>query len=88
MGSYSETKRADAARLDLPGFVGSQSAVGLILLDDDDQEQTAIFGQVIRVGADSVVFRRNGLDEEIPLGIISKRVMGETIVAYGESRRW
>jgi hypothetical protein len=87
VGSYSETKRADAARVDLPPLIGSELPVGLVLLDDDDQEQAVILGQVIRVGPDFVVFRRHGLDEEIPLGLISKRVVGETIVPYGDHRR-
>ena len=87
MGSFSETKRADAARVDLPALIGSPVPVGLILLDDDDQEQRVILGQVIRVGPDFVVFRRDGLDEEIPLGLISKRVSGETVVPYGDARR-
>lgn len=60
--------------------------VGLVLLDDDHREQPLIEGQVIRVGTDSLVFRSNGIDEEIPLGIISKRVHGDSVKFYGEGR--
>jgi hypothetical protein len=54
-------------------------------LDDDDQEQSALEGEVIRVDRDSVIFRHNDQDEEIALGIISKRIQGDTVVVYGAS---
>lgn len=87
MTSYGDAKRANAARGDLPALIGSPSQVGLVLLDEDHREQPLIEGQVIRVGTDSFVFRRDGVDEEIPLAIVSKRVHGNEVVAYGEPRR-
>jgi hypothetical protein len=87
VGNFSDARRADSARADLPGLIGSKTPVGLVLLDDDDREQTMIHGDVIRVGPDSLVFRRNGLDEEIPLGIVSKRVQGDVVVLYGDRRQ-
>ncbi|MCI4328190.1 MAG: hypothetical protein L3J86_01275 [Thermoplasmata archaeon] len=85
MGSYGDAKRAATARADLPTFVGTGLPVGLILLDDDDQEQSVLEGEVIRVDRDSVIFRHSDQDEEIALGIISKRIQGETVVVYGGS---
>jgi len=84
--NFGDAKRADAARADLPGLVGSDTKVGLVLLDDDHREQPLIQGQVIRVGSDSLIFRRDGVDEEIPFSIIAKRVHGASVVAYGERR--
>jgi ribosome maturation factor RimP len=86
VGSFGDAKRADAARADLPALIGSQVPVGLVLLDEDQREQPVIQGQVIRVGADSVIFRRDGVDEEIPLGTIAKRVLGDAIRSYSERR--
>ncbi|MCI4360657.1 MAG: hypothetical protein L3J91_03055 [Thermoplasmata archaeon] len=83
MGSYGDTKRANAARLDLPRLIGSPTPVGLVLIDEDHMEQPRIDGQVIRVDSDSVVFRRFGQDEEIPLAIIAKRTHDGATVAYG-----
>jgi hypothetical protein len=83
MGSYGDAKRADTARADLPAFVGTGLPVGLVLLDDDDQEQTPLEGEVIRVDRDSVIFRHHDQDEEIALGIIAKRIHGDSVVVYG-----
>jgi hypothetical protein len=87
MTSFGDTKRANAARADLPALIGSQTQVGLVLLDDDHREQPLIEGQVIRVAEDSLIFRRHGLDEEIPLSIVARRVHGAEVVVYGESRQ-
>jgi hypothetical protein len=87
VGTFGDSKRANAARDDLPALIGSETPVGLVLLDDDQREQPMIEGQVIRVGADSLIFRSNGVDEQIPLGIVSKRVHGNDVVFYGEQRR-
>jgi hypothetical protein len=87
MSSYGETKRANAARSDLPKLIGSGTPVGLVLLDDDLREEPMIEGQIMRVGPDSLIFRRDGVDEEIPLSMVSKRVHGDDVVSYGEIRR-
>jgi hypothetical protein len=87
MTNYGDAKRAAAAHDDLSRLVGSDVRVGLVLLDDDHREQPVIEGQVIRVGADSLLFRRDGLDEDIPLALICKRVQGETVLVYGEMPR-
>ena len=84
--SFGDTRRANAARADLPRLIGSETPVGLVLLDEDHREQEMIVGQIVRVGADSLVFRRDGLDEEIPLASVSKRVLGDEEVRYGEGR--
>ncbi len=39
-------------------------------------------GQVIRLNVDSMVLRHEGLDEEIPLATISKRVDGDDVLTY------
>jgi hypothetical protein len=82
MTRFGDAKREEAARNDLPKLIGSATPVGLVLLDDDHREQPVIEGQVIRVGTDSVVFRHDGADEDIPFAIISKRVRGEEVRAY------
>jgi hypothetical protein len=84
VGTFGDGKRAESARRDLPAFVGKEERIGLVLLDEDQREQTPIEGLVIRVGPDSVIFRRDGLDEEIPLGIISRRLQGGAVVYYGQ----
>jgi hypothetical protein len=82
MGNFGDSRRANAARTDLPGLIGSVTPVGLVLLDDDHREQPLIEGQVVRVGADALVFRRDGADEEIPLAIVAKRIHGDSVVSY------
>lgn len=86
MTSFGDAKRADAARRDLPGFIGSDTSIGLILLDDDHREQPLIEGIVVEVRPDTFIFRRFGQDEEIPLTMVSKRVHGDSVVSYGVSR--
>jgi hypothetical protein len=84
MGNYGEQQRAAAARLDLPTLIGSDPQVGLVLLDDDHREQPVIKGQVIQVGFDFVIFRHDGMDEEISLAMIAKRLQGDQTVVYGD----
>jgi hypothetical protein len=86
MGAFGDAKRAESARRDLPGLVGSEALIGLVLLDEDQRELPVIHGHVVRMGHDSLVFRRYGADEEIPLGMISKRIQGDQVVQYGERR--
>jgi hypothetical protein len=80
--SYGDAKRAAAAQRDLSPLAGSEESVGLVLLDDDGREQSVVEGQVIRVSTDSLIFRHDGLDEEISLAIVSKRVRGEDVVSF------
>jgi hypothetical protein len=82
MTSYGDQRRAAAAHKDLSRLLGDPTSVGLVLIDDDGRELPMVKGQVIRVGADSVVFRHDGVDEEFSLATISKRVHGDSTVAY------
>jgi ribosome maturation factor RimP len=83
MTNFGDAKRAESARADLPKWTGGEIRIGLVLLDDDHQEQRKIEGQVMKVGVDSLIFRRDGVDEEIPFAIIAKRVHGDQILSYG-----
>ncbi len=87
MTSYGDQKRADAARNDLTKLAGGGAQVGLVLLDEDHREAPVLEGEVVRVGPDFVLFRHEGLDEEIPLAIIAKRVLGDQVVMYGTGPR-
>jgi hypothetical protein len=82
MTSFGDSRRAAAAQQDLGKLIGSEVTVGLVLLDDDGREQSLLEGQVIRVGTDSLIFRHEGLDEEISLSTITKRVQGDVVVRY------
>jgi len=82
MTSYGDQRRAAAAHKDLSQLLGDPTAVGLVLIDDDGREQPMVSGQVIRVNADTVVFRHDGLDEEFSLSTIAKRHHGAAVVSY------
>jgi hypothetical protein len=82
MTSFGDARRANACRQDLPQFIGTESPVGLVLLDEDDREQPVLEGEVIRVGTDSLIFRHQGIDEEISLAVVAKRVLGDDVVTY------
>jgi hypothetical protein len=80
--SFGDARRVARAHVDLPRFIGTDALVGLVLLDDDQREQPVVRGQVIRLNVDSMVLRHEGLDEEIPLATISKRVDGDDVLTY------
>jgi hypothetical protein len=82
MTSYGDARRSAAAHADLTRFVGTGSRVGLVLFDEDHQEQVVIEGEVVRIGVDSLLFRHEGMDEEIALATISKRVLGDEVLPY------
>jgi hypothetical protein len=82
MTSYGDSRRAAAAQQDLSKLVGTATVVSLVLLDEDGREQRPIEGEVIRVSIDSVIFRHDGLDEELSLATISKRIHGDAVLAY------
>jgi hypothetical protein len=80
--SFGDARRVASAHKDLPSLIAAETRLGLILLDDDHREQPVTEGQVIRLGVDSLIFRHDGLDEEISLAIISKRVLGDDVLVY------
>ena len=82
MTSYGDAKRVASAHADLPGLIERNETVSLVLIDDDHREQRPIQGQVIRLGPDSLIFRHQGIDEEISLAVVAKRVLGDDVVTY------
>jgi hypothetical protein len=80
--SYGDSRRVAAAHRDLPRLIANGTRVGLVLLDDDQREQTMIEGELVRLGPDSVVFRHDDQDEEISLATIAKRIVGDDVVTY------
>jgi hypothetical protein len=80
--SFGDARRVAAAHKDLTRLVGTDVRVGLILLDDDQRELPPIEGQVVRIGPDSLLFRHDGLDEELSLATISKRIENGDVLAY------
>lgn len=82
MTSFGDARRTAAAHKDLPRFAGTADEVGIVLLDDDGQEQPMLLGQVVRLAPYSMLFRHAGLEEEISLATIAKRVLGDEVVTY------
>ena len=80
--SFGDARRVAAAHKDLTRLVGTDVRVGLILLDDDQRELPPIEGQVVRLGPDSLLFWHDGLDEELSLATISKRIENGDVLAY------
>jgi hypothetical protein len=80
--SFGDARRVAAAHKDLTRLVGTDVRVGLVLLDDDQRELPPIEGQVVRIGPGSLLFRHDGLDEELSLATISKRIENGDVLAY------